>query len=195
MTVLAHPHGHEVELDTALDFVNTLELEGSDLVDHLPDVDAVIAWLAEHGLVHPELCADDDDRVVERVRTVREALRTVIDALAEDRAADPGALGTVNQALAARDAVELVPAPEGARVGHRHVGDPIDGALARLAEPLVSLVAEGDISRLRVCANDRCRWAFYDTSRTGRRRWCDMATCGNRAKAARHRARAKREGG
>jgi len=32
---------------------------------------------------------------------------------------------------------------------------------------------------------------FYDISRTGRRRWCDMATCGNRAKAARHRARAR----
>ena len=30
---------------------------------------------------------------------------------------------------------------------------------------------------------------FYDASRTSRRRWCDMATCGNRAKAARHRAR------
>jgi predicted RNA-binding Zn ribbon-like protein len=36
---------------------------------------------------------------------------------------------------------------------------------------------------------------FYDTSRTGRRRWCDMATCGNRAKAARHRARSKAASG
>ena len=46
-----------------------------------------------------------------------------------------------------------------------------------------------------ICANDTCRWIFYDTSRTGRRRWCDMATCGNRAKAARHRARAKAAAG
>ena len=44
---------------------------------------------------------------------------------------------------------------------------------------------------IRVCASDTCEWVFYDTSRTGRRRWCDMATCGNRAKAARHRARTK----
>ena len=49
----------------------------------------------------------------------------------------------------------------------------------------------GHPERIRICDNDRCRWVFYDTSRTGRRRWCDMATCGNRAKAARHRARAK----
>ncbi len=191
MTPTTHPHGHEVELETALDFVNTLELEGGEPVDHLRDADAAIAWLAAHGLVHPELCADDDERVVDRVREVRAALRAIIDALAEDRAANPAALDTINRALARRDAVELVPAPEGARVGHRHVGDPVDGALARLADPLVALVAEGDVDRLRICANDRCRWVFYDTSRTGRRRWCDMATCGNRAKAARHRARAK----
>ena len=43
--------------------------------------------------------------------------------------------------------------------------------------------------RLRICANETCRWVFYDDSRTGRRKWCDMSTCGNRAKAARHRAR------
>jgi predicted RNA-binding Zn ribbon-like protein len=193
MATLAYPHGHEVELETALDFVNTLELEGGLPVDHLPDTSSAIDWMASHGLVHAELCADDDDRVLERTRSVRDAMRSVIDAVVEDRAADPAALRSINRALARRDAVELVPAPDGAWVAHRHVGDPIDGALARLADPLVALVAAGDASRLRVCANDSCRWAFYDTSRTGRRRWCDMATCGNRAKAARHRARAKGE--
>ena len=55
--------------------------------------------------------------------------------------------------------------------------------------PDMYCIASGDTDRLRVCANDQCRWIFYDSSRTGRRRWCDMATCGNRAKAARHRAR------
>jgi predicted RNA-binding Zn ribbon-like protein len=74
-------------------------------------------------------------------------------------------------------------------VGHRHEGDPIDDALARLAEPLVAEIAGGRPERLRICANDACRWVFFDASPTGRRRWCSMASCGNRAKAARHRAR------
>ena len=47
----------------------------------------------------------------------------------------------------------------------------------------------GHPERVKVCASDTCQWIFYDGSRTSRRRWCDMATCGNRAKAARHRAR------
>jgi predicted RNA-binding Zn ribbon-like protein len=76
-------------------------------------------------------------------------------------------------------------------VDHRHVGDPIDDALARLCDPLVTELTSGTPERIRICDNDRCRWVFYDTSRTGRRRWCDMATCGNRAKAARHRAKSK----
>ena len=77
---------------------------------------------------------------------------------------------------------------------HRHVGDPIDDALARLTEPLVTELTDGHPERIKTCASDTCEWIFYDGSRTGRRRWCDMATCGNRAKAARHRARERAAG-
>ena len=100
-------------------------------------------------------------------------------------------LDEVNRALQAREVVQLVPGPDGCRLDHRHVGDPVDDALANLAEPIVREVTGGRPDRLRACADDGCRWVFYDDSRTGRRRWCDMASCGNRAKAARHRARVK----
>jgi predicted RNA-binding Zn ribbon-like protein len=39
---------------------------------------------------------------------------------------------------------------------------------------------------VRRCANDKCLWLFIDRSKAGTRRWCDMAACGNRAKAQRH---------
>jgi len=71
----------------------------------------------------------------------------------------------------------------------------IDDALARLADPLVGELTDGHPERIKSCASDTCDWIFYDSSRTSRRRWCDMATCGNRAKAARHRAREKAEAG
>ena len=99
------------------------------------------------------------------------------------------ALTTVNQALHARQVIELAPSPDGVSVDHRHVGDPIDDALARLSEAMVTELTSGHPDRFRICDDDTCRWIFYDTSRTARRRWCDMATCGNRAKAARHRAK------
>jgi len=45
---------------------------------------------------------------------------------------------------------------------------------------------------VRRCANERCLWLFLDQSKGGTRRWCDMASCGNRAKARRHYLRTKR---
>jgi predicted RNA-binding Zn ribbon-like protein len=59
--------------------------------------------------------------------------------------------------------------------------------------PLVEAIAAGDTARFRICANDGCRWVFEDASRAGRRRWCDMTTCGNRDKVRRYRSR-HREG-
>ena len=44
--------------------------------------------------------------------------------------------------------------------------------------------------RIRVCAADNCGLLLVDTSRPGRRRWCSMEFCGNRAKIRTHRSRA-----
>ena len=46
------------------------------------------------------------------------------------------------------------PAPDGVSVDHRHVGDPIDDALARLADPLVKELTAGHPERIRICDND-----------------------------------------
>jgi predicted RNA-binding Zn ribbon-like protein len=50
--------------------------------------------------------------------------------------------------------------------------------------------------RTRICAGTKCGWLFIDRSKAGRRRWCDMATCGNAAKSRRHyrRTRGAKEG-
>lgn len=46
-------------------------------------------------------------------------------------------------------------------------------------------------NRMKVCIGDDCGWLFIDESRGGRRHWCSMEACGNRAKARRHYARRK----
>jgi predicted RNA-binding Zn ribbon-like protein len=181
-------HDHGVSLDDTFDFLNTSELENGFPVDRLETPDHAVRWFAERGLVHTEHL-QVSERDLRRIRTVRDALREVADAVAEGRAPGAAALERVNRAMRARSVTELVAGPDGVGVGHRHVGDAIDDALARVADPFVHELSAGHPDRVRICANDRCRWVFYDESRAGRRRWCDMATCGNRAKAARHRAR------
>lgn len=65
--------------------------------------------------------------------------------------------------------------------------------LAAIALASAHLVADVDPGRLRRCTNQTCRLWFVDTSKGGRRRWCSMARCGNRAKSARFRARHETE--
>ena len=71
---------------------------------------------------------------------------------------------------------------------------PAGDAFAALVIPVVESAADalitGEFKRVRRCAAEPpCPRVFLDASRSGRRRWCDMRTCGNRAKAARHRTR------
>jgi predicted RNA-binding Zn ribbon-like protein len=195
-------HAHQVRLEDTFDFLNTDDLENGFPIERLPTLGDALSWFVDRGVIHGEgadrlrahAAADPiaAERELVRIRSVRSALLEVADAIVEHRPPQAGALDTVNRALHARQVIELVPSFDGCvAVDHRHVGDPIDDALARLCDPLVQELTGGDPERIRICANDTCRWVFFDTSRTGRRRWCDMATCGNRAKAARHRARAK----
>ncbi len=191
MTSTSHrptAHDHAARLDDTFDFLNTYDLDGDAWTDKLETPEVAIRWLADRGLMHAD-GATASDEALARVRAVRGALREITDAIVEGRAPSPESLDTVNDAMRARAATELVLGPDGIGVGHRHVGDPIDDALARLAEPFVGELSAGHPERIRICASDTCGWVFYDESRAGRRRWCDMATCGNRAKAARHRAR------
>jgi predicted RNA-binding Zn ribbon-like protein len=186
-------HEHDIELDAALDFLNTLELESGQLVDHLHKPADAAAWFTDHGLIHPNAGDHWTAEDLDRVRSVRDALREVVDAVVDERRPERPSVDLVNETLAARRPLRLELDGTSCRIGHRHAEAPVSGALAVVAESIVSELATGRPERFRVCANDRCRWAFYDASPTGRRRWCDMRTCGNQAKAARHRARAKGE--
>ena len=74
------------------------------------------------------------------------------------------------------------------------VGDAFAGLMIPVVESAADALVIGELSRIRRCADGRCPRVFYDGTKNGRRRWCDMATCGNRAKAARHRVRMRQTG-
>ncbi|MEP6692400.1 MAG: CGNR zinc finger domain-containing protein, partial [Gemmatimonadaceae bacterium] len=69
-------------------------------------------------------------------------------------------------------------------------GDAFAGLMIPVIESAADALVAGELTRVRRCADLRCLRVFFDGTKNGRRRWCDMATCGNRAKAARHRLKA-----
>ena len=106
------------------------------------------------------------------------ALRT---ALRQSIAGDTSATAALEE-----HPMRLVPDPTGGlRIAARS-GSPW---LDVIVETVATSAARGDWKRLKLCAAPDCRWAFYDTSRNGRGRWCDMDVCGNRHKTRTYRER------
>jgi predicted RNA-binding Zn ribbon-like protein len=118
------------------------------------------------------------------------AIEGCVRAVATGAMPDPDAVTLIDDWLVfAGVRPQLVPGPDGVPVlGERPAADSPRRALGMLALEAARLVGRPEQrSRLRICAG--CAEVFFDRSPAGRRRWCSMRTCGNRAKARRHRER------
>ena len=171
------------EVLVILDLLNTLDLE--DGSEKLTSPAALEAWLSDRDLIGPSdrLGSADLARVVE----LREALRDLLAARGGE-GPDPAVLEALNRACRSVRLVVSFNLSGRPSLGPESGG--IEGVLARLLAILHRSEAEGSLDRLKVCAEDSCRWAFYDQSRNRSRSWCSMAVCGNRNKARAFRSRA-----
>jgi predicted RNA-binding Zn ribbon-like protein len=184
-----------------LDFVNTDG--GAHTTDLVGDFDGLVAWLEKAIALDSERAQMMRRRALQQpsgataalvdARRVRNALRH----LAERGAVAPqtrlDALGEINRVLgrsAGTRRLELRPDGTFARA-FVPVGDAFAGLMIPVVESAADALILGELARVRRCADPRCARVFYDGTKNAARRWCDMATCGNRAKAARHRARLK----
>jgi predicted RNA-binding Zn ribbon-like protein len=163
------------------DFVNTRNVEaGTDVLEH---GDVATAWLADAGLIGAGVVLDDAD--ADELRTARETLRELLASHHTGTIPAPVAASMARLARRARPrlafddgVLRAVPA-----------GDDIDAAITRLLLAIGEAETLGVLGRLRVCASDACRWAFYDHSPNGRSRWCAPELCGNKAYTRGYRAR------
>jgi predicted RNA-binding Zn ribbon-like protein len=149
----------------AVDLLNTVWIEDGVRRDLLAERGGVEAW--GHAGADPQA-----------LTVAREAIRAALGG-------DPAAL---NEVLTRGRTAERLGAAGPERVVE------VDDERWRLpwlaAQNLLELLrARPD--RIRACAGHDCVLHFYDDSRAGRRQWCSMASCGNRAKARRHYERSR----
>lgn len=196
----------EQEDELFIAFANTLEYTRGVSDEKLPDIDALLAWLRDRGLISGRARAAEAARLrrqpeeaarrLERFRLLRDVLHAIVGDLAVDGEPDPDRVTELNHIL--RHGLhyhQLRHQPGETRYAIAQVGDRLDQARATIASSFAHFLADDAPERLRICANEGCRYLFVDRSPTGRRRWCDMRTCGNQAKVAAHRARAKARAG
>lgn len=178
--------------DLCLEFANTRYWRGQATpTETLNAAEDLAAWAA--GNVSKE-ARPLPRREFERAVEARETIYRVFDAAARGKTPAAADLQSLNELLAA--------SPPRSTLRRERSGFSWDvdmratTALGQLAPVLWSagdLLTGAGLGRVKRCANPECGWLFLDDSRAGKRRWCSMLSCGNRAKARRHYHRSREQ--
>jgi predicted RNA-binding Zn ribbon-like protein len=119
----------------------------------------------------------------------------MVDALRGGQDLRQADLARLNRLLDAAPVVRRLERTDGGwRVSTRSPQGGLETVEGEVVWSFASLLAEGDPSRIKVCANPDCAWVMYDASRNRTRRWCEASECGNLIKVRRFRERQRARG-
>jgi predicted RNA-binding Zn ribbon-like protein len=181
-----------------LDFTNTVdrhrpETEGERLTSYR----ALVAWGEHAGAISQEVASRllaterkspvAGEEALRRAVELREAIFRLSVAAIERRPPRASDLRLLNVVLSqALSRLLLQPSPDDLALDWPEDDVPLERVLWPVARSAAEVLSSPeDLSRLHQCAAEDCAWLFLDQSRNRSRRWCDMADCGNRAKARR----------
>ena len=189
----------------ALDLLNTWRFNADQPLDLLQSPEDLVIWLAAAGLPDGAYCAELSSSPPNRRILLDEALwlrrdiLLIVQSLVAGELPPPYTVDALNRILTESgtsfrlDSLTIPPerdqeeSMEGQLVlnVHEHISSVL-GVLQPIALSTARIVTEANPTRIRQCASSNCMYWFLDTSKSGRRRWCSMSRCGNRAKVAKH---------
>jgi predicted RNA-binding Zn ribbon-like protein len=183
----------------ALDFVNTVHLHGAkNPGDDLTSLHDLEEWAHQAGILKTPVGSSTYSefyaaRNFRRALVFREILYQVFSSISENHAPHFNDLFRLQSVYrnSLRSKVFVRKGPHFELTWPASV-QPTERILAEIARAAGDLLTSDALNRVRQCSNPNCSWLFVDTSRAGRRRWCDMKVCGNRAKVDRFRRLQKR---
>jgi predicted RNA-binding Zn ribbon-like protein len=182
-----------------LDFTNTVRARPiSERVDLINNYEDLIDWarqstiltpgegagLTEQARRHPRAAAE----ALGEALTLREALYRIFSARAAGLPAPAGDLRTANRAVGRAMAKAGLVTSASGRFQWAWPGSApgLDRVTWWIARSAAELLTSRQLAAVRECAGYDCGWLFLDVTKNRSRRWCDMTTCGNRAKGRRH---------
>jgi predicted RNA-binding Zn ribbon-like protein len=177
----------------ALDFINTEYGVDEQHHDCLTDDESVLNWLEMAGQLPQAFNEKAPQGLLALACELREQARAVIHAAMAGVAPD---LAVVNQVLDLGYPIREIEWNDESRTFRdvfrlRHNSP--ESLLEPVASSLASLLTSDKFDFVRQCEAHDCVLLFHDLTKSHRRRWCSMATCGNRMKVAAFRSRKKTE--
>ncbi|MCO5400403.1 CGNR zinc finger domain-containing protein [Ralstonia sp. 21MJYT02-11] len=168
--------------------LNTMARVNGQMLDFWQADEDVSDWLVHTGWLSEPLAGRYPVGALLAVaRHLREVIRVLVEARKTGRPASTDALNVFLRQAPSHPV--LVWEGGTPRVERLRPADSVEQCLAPLAEAAAQLLAEGDFQRVRMCEHPGCTLWFHDRTKSHRRRWCSMATCGNRHKVAEYRKR------
>ena len=170
--------------DLSLAFVNTRYWRGrARPTETLGDPgDLVIWWRVETG----QEVAEPDAATLRAAIALRECLHRHLAARAQGQSPAVADIAALNAALAEAPTRHVLAWHLDGLAWEVKAAPSWQTARAALLWSAADLLTGPRRERVRECDNPDCRYLFLDASKAGTRRWCDMSSCGNRAKAHRH---------
>lgn len=167
----------------ATSFTATLTERRGNAVERIPTPNRLVDWLAVSGLAVESCTAAQ----LERAWELRESIHAAATSAARRGPLPVSAVQVINDcSIQGRAAAVLT--PESSRRWRLSSASCVEDALGVIAADAISIIAGERDGKLALCASPTCQAAFFDTSQSRTRKWCDMNTCGNRQKKARFNA-------
>ena len=180
-----------------LDFTNTVHCYGcDDLGEYLNTYQDLVAWSRHVGTI-----SDDEARglshradrqpseaksVHKRAIELRETIYRIFTITLKDRSPALEDLAVFNKYLVeAMTQSQIVKSQDGFYWDMTGNKTKLDWILSPVIRSAADLLVSEEFRQVKKCSDPACGWLFLDISRNRSRRWCDMADCGNRAKASR----------
>lgn len=191
------------DLDAGVDclaFVNTLDDRGSEqTTELLNEYSDLVAFAVQTGTLenadaHQLIALSESqpagaEKALSRAVSLRELLYRVFSAVAAERDVAHADLSTFNRELRATLRNLELRMADGTIAWGWDSGTDLHRPLWPIVRSAADLLTSDEVGRVRECGAHDCGWLFFDESRNRSRRWCNMQTCGNRAKVDRFRAR------
>ncbi|WP_327657078.1 CGNR zinc finger domain-containing protein [Streptomyces sp. NBC_00483] len=174
----------------ATSFTGTLSERQGSAVERIPVPQRLIDWLAVYGLAVDSCSLAELDLA----RELREAVHAAATAAAVQDPLPASAVQVINDRSAQGRAAAVL-TPEGERRWQLGPESRVEDALSVIAADAIGVIAGERDGKLALCASPTCQAAFFDTSQSRTRKWCDMNTCGNRQKKARFHANQRKDAG
>lgn len=178
----------------AMDLLNTQARSPSgDIVDFWRSGQDVLAWLSRAGVaVGPVNKAHDIQALLAKAVALRALAQQLIGKRKQGEGRDDaGGLSGLNTYLHGYSTTLHLDIDDQHQLflSRRPCGEPVASLLGPVAQAVAELLVEANFDLVKQCEHPDCILWFYDRTKAHKRRWCSMASCGNRHKAAQFRKR------